>query len=316
MTDENLNLLSYQHAYHAGNHADVLKHLCLISVLRKLTIKAKPLFYLDTHAGEGAYSLQDAAGIQNNEYQQGVQALVSRIGELNSVRENRATQDALQTNESLDRYLKLVTDFIQNGQYPGSPLVADSILRGGDRAHAIELHPSASLQLKRVLRDSHFSAHQRNGFEALNAFMPPKPNRGAVLIDPPYEQKEEYQEVFEAVSNSLKKWPNGCFIIWYPLLSPTRIDKDSMQIVDSPKAGMSERMLNQLAGLPAKSALKIEFAQNEPNSKVGMYGSGVCVINPPWQLDIDLNSILNIMQELVPTTSSELCQLTWLKTES
>jgi 23S rRNA (adenine2030-N6)-methyltransferase len=298
-------VLSYQHAYHAGNHADVLKHLTLMSVLKKLTIKAKPMFYLDTHAGAGVYQMEDENGALNAEFEQGVLKFQSLLGNSN--------------NEIVKDYLAITSGFTKAKQYPGSPIIADYLLRETDNAHAADLHPQASQDLKKHLRRSKLSAHQRDGYEALNAFMPPKPNRGTVLVDPPYEQASEYAEVYKAITSALSAWPNGCFLIWYPLLSPTRVDRKTKEVAENPKAGLSEEMIAKLGALAAKSVLNIQLCVSQPSPQIGMYGSGMCIINPPWQLEQDLSVVLATLQTVFTgdkdKDTSHLCQVNWIKTE-
>jgi 23S rRNA (adenine2030-N6)-methyltransferase len=277
-----------------------------MSVLKKLTVKAKPMFYLDTHAGAGVYQMEDENGLLNTEFEQGVLKLQSLL--------------VPSDNETVQDYLAITSGFTEAKQYPGSPIIADQILRETDNAHAADLHPQASQDLKKHLRRSKLSAHQRDGYEALNAFMPPKPNRGAVLVDPPYEQASEYAEVYKAIKQALSSWPNGCFLIWYPLLSPTRVDRKTKEITENPKAGLSEEMIKKLGALTAKSVLNIQFCVSAPSPQIGMYGSGMCIINPPWQIEQDLSDILATLQTVFKgdkdQDASHLCHVNWIKTEA
>ncbi|MGB3725974.1 MAG: 23S rRNA (adenine(2030)-N(6))-methyltransferase RlmJ [Glaciecola sp.] len=278
-------MLSYQHSFHAANHADVLKHVTLMAVLNKFKQKAKPYFYLDTHAGSGQYSL----------------ANTPREGEIvdtnNKHHDQEFASDVLQalsdtphtpSHAVLHDYATIVGPLLQQRQYLGSPLLAQAYSREYDVLHASELHPQAYESLRDACRRSNLHAHHRDGFELLKALTPPKPNRGMVLIDPAYEQAGEYNAVFEHVSASIQKWPQGVFVMWYPLLSPTRISHKSQQSEHNPKHGLSEQMISRFSEFAAQSQqfglLDVRLAIQAPSDQVGMYGSGMLVLNPPWQL--------------------------------
>jgi 23S rRNA (adenine2030-N6)-methyltransferase len=303
-------VLSYQHSFHAGNHADVLKHLTLVAVLERLNLKTKPYFFLDTHAGDGIYNLNSEHALQNSEAKTGIlQLKLNRQldnGENNSVKGNYAL---------FDSYLNIVDQYIGDQQYPGSPMVASALLRNGDNAFAAELHPQAFKSLQQSCRRTVIKAQHRDGYEVLNAVLPPTPNRGAVLIDPPYEQMSEYQQVVDAVTKAAKRWPIGIYMIWYPLLSNTREDRETKKIVNNPKSALSEKMLSQFSGINVKSVLNVQFCSLQPSEKVGMYGSGMCILNPPWHLDNDLQEILVTLQKKMPGDNNKLSKVEWLKTE-
>jgi 23S rRNA (adenine2030-N6)-methyltransferase len=300
-------VLSYQHSFHAGNHADVLKHLTLVAVLERLNIKTKPFFYLDTHAGEGIYSLESSQALMNAEADSGVVQLSQTLQD--------SMNEASKSSDLIRCYLSIVDKYSEKTQYPGSPMVAASLIRQGDKAFAAELHPQAFEALKQNCRRSGVKAQHRDGFDMLNAMLPPTPNRGAVLIDPPYESKTEYQDVIDELSKAVKRWPIGIYMVWYPLLSATRIDRKSDEIVDNPKATLSEKMLSHLASLNVKSVLNVQFCNEKPSENVGMYGSGMCILNPPWQLEQDLNAIIETLQQSLVKDGNQLSKVQWLKTE-
>ena len=293
-------MLSYQHAFHAGNHADVLKHLVLCALLRAIAKKNKPFFYLDTHAGNGAYE------IDNNSQADEVYAL--RVTAKGTADTEYIDSGKVSVQETINDYVTLIKPYISKAIYPGSPLIAWDMLTmlaqeknasydllSNVNVHLSELHPSAFEMLKQWLRPSNFHCHHTDGLALLNALTPPKPNRGLVLIDPPYEQAVEYSQLLSSMGKALRKWQNGIYIIWYPLLSPTRIDRLTGQIVNTPKHGHSEDMLKAFVDLATHhkvGLLKIEFAQQMPSKDVGMYGSGMVIFNPPWQVDITLTSVL------------------------
>jgi 23S rRNA (adenine2030-N6)-methyltransferase len=300
-------VLSYQHSFHAGNHADVLKHLTLVAVLERLNIKAKPYFYLDTHAGEGIYNLESSQALMNAEADSGIVQLSQSLSD--SVNEGSKSAELIRS------YLNIVEKYSQNKQYPGSPMVAASLIRRGDKAFAAELHPQAFEALQQNCHRSGIKAQHRDGFDMLNAMLPPTPNRGAVLIDPPYESKTEYQDVIDALKKAVKRWPIGIYMIWYPLLSETRIDRKSSEIVENPKAALSEKMLAQFASLNVKSVLNVQFCNENPSENVGMYGSGMCILNPPWQLEDDLQAIIETLHQSLVKDDNQLSKVHWLKTE-
>ena len=303
-------MLSYQHSFHAGNHADVLKHLTLVAVLERLNIKAKPYFFLDTHAGDGIYDLNSKQALQNAEAKTGVLKF-----DLSSQEIEEKDKTGESVSELLDTYLNIINKYAADEEYPGSPLVAAALLRKGDNAFAAELHPQAFESLKNNCRRTAIKAQHRDGYEMMNAVLPPTPNRGAVLIDPPYEQASEYDQVADAVFKAVKRWPIGIYMVWYPLLSDTREDRKTGEIVSNPKAALSDKMLSQLSGLDVKSVLNIQFCSVKPSATVGMYGSGMCIINPPWQLENDLKDILAIIQEQLSGDNNQLSKVEWLKTE-
>nr|WP_297349148.1 23S rRNA (adenine(2030)-N(6))-methyltransferase RlmJ [uncultured Glaciecola sp.] len=303
-------MLSYQHSFHAGNHADVLKHLVLVAVLERLNLKTKPYFFLDTHAGEGVYNLNSQQALQNAEAKTGILQL--NLGRELGDDENTSIKEE---SSLFDTYVNIVNKYIGDQQYPGSPMVASALLRRGDKAFAAELHPQAFESLQQNCRRAGIIAQHRDGYEILNAVLPPTPNRGAVLIDPPYEQMSEYEQVIDAVAKAVKRWPIGIYMIWYPLLSDTREDRKTTEIVSNPKSSLSEKMLSQLSGLNVKSVLNIQFCSVKPSEKVGMYGSGMCILNPPWQLDSDLQEIIETLQEKLPGDNNRLSKVEWLKTE-
>jgi 23S rRNA (adenine2030-N6)-methyltransferase len=303
-------VLSYQHSFHAGNHADVLKHLVLVAVLERLNLKTKPYFFLDTHAGEGVYNLNSQQALQNAEAKTGVLQL--NLGRrLGDVQNTSVKQETV----LFDTYVNIVNKYIGDQQYPGSPMVASALLRRGDKAFAAELHPQAFESLQQNCRRAGIIAQHRDGYEILNAVLPPTPNRGAVLIDPPYEKMSEYEQVIDAVANAVKRWPIGIYMIWYPLLSDTREDRKTNEIVSNPKSELSEKMLSQLSGLNVKSVLNIQFCSVKPSEKVGMYGSGMCILNPPWQLDSDLQKIIETLQEKLLGDNNRRSKVEWLKIE-
>jgi 23S rRNA (adenine2030-N6)-methyltransferase len=251
-------MLSYRHAFHAGNHADVLKHFIEVQLLRYLAQKDKPFWYIDTHAGAGCYALDSGYATQNAEYESGIVRLWDR--------------DDLPA--PLADYVALVKRINPDGQmklYPGSPLVAQELLRDGDKMRLFELHPSDSelLQQNFAGYGSQVLMQTADGFGALKALLPPPPRRALVLIDPPYEDKQDYQRVVSALGEGLKRFSSGVYAVWYPQLQRS----DARQLPE------------QLKKLPVKSWLNVALSvQGLSEEGFGMHGSGMFVLNPPWNL--------------------------------
>jgi 23S rRNA (adenine2030-N6)-methyltransferase len=305
-------LLSYQHAFHAGNHADVLKHISLIALLGKFNQKAKPYFALDTHAGTGYYDLDN----------QPTKADALAFTQLLNAYHRGDIE-----HTSAKAYLCYVNSLHSKAMYPGSPMLLSQFARAQDNLHANELSAPMFKALEDAFNDTRFATnkeadksahvqlHQRDAFELTKAITPPSPNRGFILIDPPYEQASEYEQVAGAVEGALKKWRNGTFMIWYPLLSASRINRKTKIVEANPKAKQSAKMLRNLAQSASQHCtggmLSIEFANQAPSEKVGMYGSGVCIINPPYKIDEDLNSLLVLLQRYVQQDGNQLSSLTW-----
>lgn len=283
-------MLSYRHAFHAGNHADILKHLCWLGVIQHLKQKTKPFVLFDTHAGAGEYPLNEDFASQNKEYDTGMTRLLN-------------TQAV---SPLLDDYLTLSRPFWQQQIYPGSPRLMAEALREQDHAHVMELHPTEIDNLQRCMRRLHNEAihvHHRDGLEGLIALTPPNPNRGAVLIDPPYEQKKEYTQVADTAAKVYSRWQNAQMVIWYPLLSGRAEEK----------AQACQSMLETASQL-GKNAFCAELTVAENTHDAGMYGSGVLVINPAWQLDEQLTQAMKeVAGQLGPQADFSL---RWLKTES
>ncbi len=268
-------MLSYRHAFHAGSHADVLKHFIEVQLLRYLAQKDKPFWYIDTHAGAGCYSLDSGYAAQNAEYRSGIALLWDR--------------DDLPA--PLAEYVALVKRINQDGQmklYPGSPLVALEILREQDRMRLFELHPTDSeiLQQNFAGHGSKVLIQAADGFAALKALLPPPPRRALVLIDPPYEDKQDYQRVVSALREGLKRFAGGVYAVWYPQLQRAE----------------AKQLPEQLKQLPVKSWLNVALSVQEPGEDgFGMYGSGVFILNPPWLLH-------GVLQEVMPYLAKVLGQ--------
>ena len=269
-------MLAYRHAFHAGNHGDVLKHLVLSEVLRHLGEKDKPYTLLDTHAGAGGYSLEGRYANKRAEFEDGIARLWAEPAGL---------------PESVLRYLELVRDF--NGgpgaklqQYPGSPAIARALMRPTDPLHAYELHPTDERILRSFLADRpHSRVSMSDGFASLVKELPPPSRRGVVLIDPSYELKTDYGKVVAAVREILTRFAQAVVIVWHPLVQ-------MVEAVQLPK-----RLMTTAAAAPKgwlHATLKVQPADARG---FGMMGSGVLVINPPHPLKATLDEALPVLAE-------------------
>ncbi|TDR22505.1 23S rRNA (adenine(2030)-N(6))-methyltransferase RlmJ [Marinicella litoralis] len=263
-------MLSYRHSFHAGNFADVLKHVVLVEILQHLLKKDKPFTYIDTHAGAGLYALDSAVANKVQEYKTGI-ALIDE-----------------QQFPELASYFSVIHDLNakQLTRYPGSPVIAEHFLRSQDHAWLHELHPADFKTLhKHFANDARFVVKQRDGYTGLLSLLPPPSRRGVVLIDPSYEIKNEYNQVIDAVIKSHKKFATGTYAIWYPVVQRARI----------------RQMERRLAASGIKNIQKFELAVQADADEYGMTATGIWVINPPW-------SLFDKMQLVLPKLKSCLAQ--------
>mgnify|MGYP000856820600 CR=1 FL=1 len=270
-------MFSYRHAFHAGNHADVLKHAVLVHVLDYFNRKDSPYWVLDTHAGAGLYRLDSDWAARNAEYAGGIGRLWQRDG-----------LPALVAN-----YVAAVARHNPDGRlrhYPGSPWLALDVLRERDRLRLFELHPTESQVLAGNIGKAGRAAQRKvtlyaaDGFEGIKALLPPPTRRGLVLIDPSYEDKRDYRRVMETVRAGLQRFANGCFAIWYPQVQRRE----------------SAELPRQLQRLPVRSWLHASLTVSSPSPDGhGLHGSGMFLINPPWTLR-------QALQEALPWLAREL----------
>ncbi len=285
-------MFSYRHGFHAGNHADVLKHAVLIFLLDYLLQKPKPLCVIDTHAGAGAYSLESTYAQKSGEWRHGIGRLweakklsaplaryLEIIDHFNSAAypHDRTHGAKQQPGETIDHELKCI--------YPGSPAISATLLRKEDSLHLFELHPTDLLTLqenfsrqritKPLLSPPRIQIQASNGFAALKALLPPPSRRGLVLLDPSYEDKQDYAAVVEAIRAGLTRFATGTYAIWYPCLGRQE----------------SRRLPQQLKQLPIKHWLQTELAISG-DTQAGLVRSGLFIINPPWTLKATLQILL------------------------
>jgi 23S rRNA (adenine2030-N6)-methyltransferase len=279
--------MNYRHAFHAGNFGDVLKHIVLVGALERLVQKDKPLFFLDTHAGRGRYDLAGEAARKAGEARGGIGRLEAARG----------------LPPLAARYLSMVRSFDESNAtrirwYPGSPRLAAMILRPGDRAALCELAPREASDLKREFaRDRRFAVHERDGYESLKALLPPKERRGLVLIDPPYEsQEQELATVARALAATQRHWPQGVYAAWYPIKRSDAINSFHRALVAH---GATDVLVAELLVHPADSG-------------VGLNGSGMVLLNPPWKLDGELAATLPAVQAALAPEGAGGTRVEWL----
>ena len=263
-------MLSYRHAFHAGNHADVLKHFVLLRLLRHLALKDKPFWYIDTHAGAGAYGLDAGYATKNAEHESGI----ARLWE-------RADLPA-----PLAGYVEVIRAMNPRGAltlYPGSPYIAWKLLRAQDRMRLFELHTTDVDLLGKTFMDAgkRVQVTLGDGFAGLKSLLPPPSRRALVLIDPSYEDKRDYARVFDALRDSLQRFPTGTYAIWYPLLARAE----------------AHRLPERLRKLKDAAWLDVSLSVSKPRvGSFGMHGSGLFVVNPPWTLRAELEACLPVLK--------------------
>jgi len=279
--------MNYRHAYHAGNFADVVKHAVLARIVAHLKEKPAAFRVIDTHAGAGLYDLSGREASRTGEWREGIGKLM-------------AAELAPATRELLGAYLDAIVAFNPAALkvYPGSPVLLQRWLRSQDRLIACEREPNAARELTARLRgDRRARTVAIDGYTALNAYIPPKERRGLVLIDPPFEQPHEFEQLAEALAGAHRKWPTGIYALWYPI-------KD-----DRPQA-LSRRLVR--LGLPRILQAELVMPERE-----GLRGSGLIVVNPPWRLEGDIRLLLPALFRVLAGTEARPAEtpVRWLAGE-
>ncbi len=265
--------MNYAHAFHAGNFADVFKHALLTRILVYLNRKDAPYRVIDTHAGEGAYDLSRDEVERTGEWREGIGRLVSL---------DRASE----AGALLAPYLDLVGPCDAEGRpktYPGSPQIAQRLTRKSDKLAFCEKHPQAFAALKyRFGRDSRVKALDLDGWTALGAFVPPPERRGLVLVDPPYEERDEFARIAKTFAAAHAKWNTGVYALWYPV-------KDARD---------AEALWRAIRASGARSALRLELSV-APLSDAGLARTGMIVVNPPFVLEQEARVLLPALARLL-----------------
>jgi 23S rRNA (adenine2030-N6)-methyltransferase len=265
-------MLAYRHAFHAGNHADVLKHTTLALVLRYMNQKDKPYRLVDTHAGAGGYSLEGRFAQKKGEFEQGIGRLWGREDLPAAVAD----------------YVALVRQFNPEGglkQYPGSPAVAQMLLRAQDQLRLFELHPTDHRILASYLGElKGAEVYDKDGFDGLKGQVPPSTKRGVVLMDPSYEGHSDYSRVIVSLRDALTRFNDGVYVVWYPQVS-------KLEAAQLPK---------RLEALAPKGWLHARLTVQQPDQQgFGLAGSGMFIINPPFTLHDELLAVLPYLTEVL-----------------
>ncbi len=267
-------MLAYRHAFHAGNHADVLKHITLTLVLRYMNQKDKSYRLIDTHAGAGGYSLEGQYAQKKGEYLQGVARLWDR--------------DPAELPEAVADYMARVREFNPEGQleqYPGSPAFAKMLLRAQDQLRLYELHPTDHRILEAFLGSvKGAEVKDTDGFDGLKSQVPPSSRRAVVLMDPSYEGHGDYSKVIASLREAIARFPEGVYMVWYPQVS-------KLEAAQLPR---------RLEGLAPKGWLHARLTVQVPDSQgFGLAGSGMFILNPPYTLHDQLLGVLPYLTEVL-----------------
>jgi 23S rRNA (adenine2030-N6)-methyltransferase len=264
--------MNYCHAFHAGNFADVLKHIVLVRILLYLQEKQAPFRVIDTHAGGGRYDLTGDEAQRSGEWRTGIARIMQA----------RFSEQALPL---VAPYLDIVRAFNSGAElaaYPGSPLIARALLRPQDRLTACELEPSARKALIDALRrDTQARVVDLDGWTALAAFVPPNERRGLVLIDPPFEAKDEFEQLATGFRAAFQKWPTGSYLLWYPVKSRRAADTLAREVAHATEGAR-----------PAGKCLRLEFSVAPQQAGGPLASTGLLMVNPPWTLQRELKTIL------------------------
>lgn len=263
-------MLSYRHAFHAGNFADVLKHSTLTLVLDYMCRKDKGFHYIDSHSGAGIYQLSNEYAQKTGEYKNGIAKIVNQ----------QKLPQALQPYVDLIKSLNVTNEQnekIELNLYPGSPGIAKQFIRRQDSCHLFELHPTDIQHLHDFCyRWKKVFVKQSDGYQGILALVPPPSRRGVILIDPPYELKEDYHKAVNTLIKAYKKFATGTYILWYPVVKREQINTMEQMFTNS----------------NVKNLLQLEFCMSPDTDEYGMTGTGLFIVNPPWQLAQQMGEIL------------------------
>ena len=292
-------MLSYIHSYHAGNHADILKHLTITLILESLCKKEKPFTVFDTHSGSGIYDLDDSRLLKTGEAASGIEKLISFIKKnKENDAENENLKNLLETGK---KYLETAEKYYDEGKYPGSPLIENEMLRTGDEQILSELHPTAFEELEFCFYSRKKTQnlkiqpkiHKRDGYEMLKALTPPKIKRGLAVIDPSFEDASDYLKCSKTISEVHKKWPAGIIALWYPILTRKTFELENM------KEAISANV-DSTANEPKILDIQLEVKSPEETEGLSsMYGSGMFIVNFPYELDKKMEATLSALSEIL-----------------
>jgi len=282
--------MNYRHAFHAGSFADVVKHAVVARILVHLAAKPQPFRVIDTHAGAGLYDLAGPQAQRTGEWRDGIGRLLAA----DVVPEVRAL---------LEPYLSTIAahnaaDALST--YPGSPLVSLALMRRQDRLVACELEPQSAKALRRTLKtDVRANAVTIDGWVALNAYLPPPERRGVVIIDPPFEDKDEFTRLADAAVRAYRKWPTGIFLLWYPIKDRGGPDALARHLK---RAGIAKILRAELTVRPAGDPQRLN-------------GTGLVIVNPPWKLEAELTIMLPALASVLARSGRGGVRVNWLAGE-
>ncbi|HWB45507.1 MAG TPA: 23S rRNA (adenine(2030)-N(6))-methyltransferase RlmJ [Hyphomicrobiaceae bacterium] len=261
--------MNYRHAYHAGNFADVLKHVVFVLAIEYLKRKEAPFRIIDTHAGRGRYLLDSVESEKTGEWRGGIGRLIGPDAEPLSADASRILAPYLDAVAACNGRRGLTV-------YPGSPLIARKLMRPQDRLIANELHPEDGASLRMLLRRVPAAKVMAlDGWVAVRSLLPPPERRGIVLIDPPFEAEDEFARLAHGLADGLQRFASGVFIAWYPIKDPRRV----------------RSLLDAVAGIGAK-ALRIELMVRQSTGQDSLNGCGLVVCNPPYALQGQLEILM------------------------
>jgi len=282
--------MNYRHAFHAGNFADVVKHLILARIVEYLKLKPAGFRVIDTHAGIGRYDLTSDEARRSPEWMEGIRRLIERG------LDGRAAELA-------EPYLAAVVAENPDGEltsYPGSPVLARRLLRNQDRLTAIELHPADAATLKaQFAGDIQARVIQLDGWLALGAQVPPKEKRGLVLVDPPFEEPGEWERLAGGLVKAHRRWPGGIYALWYPLKDPAE----------------ARRFAAALEASAIPKILRAELTIRQPSTPPRLFGTGMIIVNPPYPLEAELRVLLPALADILADENRGDWRLDWIRGE-
>ncbi|MDP2561094.1 23S rRNA (adenine(2030)-N(6))-methyltransferase RlmJ [Psychrobium sp. 1_MG-2023] len=280
-------MLSYRHSFHAGNFADVLKHLVQTLIIDSLKQKPKPFVYHDTHSAAGRYDLRDEKSEKTGEYKDGI----AKIWQQDDI------------PDVLHDYIEVIKELNPNGEltyYPGSPLVAKMLMGNHNRLELTELHPTDIELLKQEFQgDRKVRIQQIDGYKGIKAMLPPPQRRALVLIDPPYELKTEHNDAIKGIVEAHKRFSTGIYALWYPVVSRNQVN----------------RFCEKFSQQGIRKILRIELCVKQDTNEFGMTGTGMIIVNPPWKLEQQMKEVLPWLTKHLAQDDSAHFKVEWLVEE-
>jgi len=276
--------MNYRHLYHAGNFADVFKHILLVALIQSLQRKPKPICYIETHAGSGFYDLTSVEAQKNTEFREGV----SKIWKMRD------------TPEIVTAYQTIIRQFNQKAGlhfYPGSPAIVKALLRTHDRMWLCELQEDEANQLQQLfIHEKQIKVFQQEGYQALKAWLPPTERRGLVFIDPPFEKDTEFNDIINGLKAAYQRWQTGVYAIWYPIKSRTEVTQ----------------FHQSLSRMSIQKILIAELCIYPDDIPIRFNGTGLVIINPPWQFDEQLQTLLPWLWSQLAVAQQGNYRIHWL----